>query len=86
MLQLPGTTDMGCFTWVNTILGSLKTTINETYHAFDFEKYAHRYLAKYQYRFDRRFDLAGMLSRLVTATVRTGKRPEAWLRQAGDQY
>jgi hypothetical protein len=79
-------TDMECFTWVNTILGNLKTAINWTYHAFNFEKYAHRYLGEYQYRFNRRFDLAGMLSRLVTATAQTGKRPEAWLRLAGDQF
>ena len=78
-------TDMECFTWVNTILGNLKNAINGTYHAFDFQKYAHRYLAEYQYRFNRRFDLAGMLSRLITATARTGKRPEAWLRLAEDQ-
>lgn len=77
-------TDMECFTWVNTILGNLKTAISGTYHAFDFEKYAHRYLGEYQYRFNRRFDLAGMFSRLVTATARTGKRPEYWLRLAGD--
>ena len=75
---------MECFTWVNTILGNLKTAINGTYHAFDFEKYAHRYLGEYQYRFNRRFDLARMFSRLVAATVQTGKRPEAWLRLAGD--
>jgi len=79
-------TDMECFTWVNTILGNLKTAINGTYHSFDFEKYAHRYLGEYQYRFNRRFDLAGMLSRLVIATARTGKRTESWLRLAGDQY
>jgi ribosomal protein L37AE/L43A len=78
-------TDMECFTWVNTILGNLKTAINGTYHAFDFEKYAHRYLGEYQYRFNRRFDLAGMFFRLVAATARTGKRPEAWLRLAEDQ-
>jgi ribosomal protein L37AE/L43A len=77
-------TDMECFTWVNTILGNLKTAINGTYHAFDFEKYAHRYLGEYQYRFNRRFDLSGMFSRLVTATARTGKRPECWLRLAGN--
>ena len=78
-------TDMECFTWVNTILGNLKTAINGTYHAFDFDKYAHRYLSEYQYRFNRRFDLAGMLSRLIRATARTGKRPEGWLRLAEDQ-
>jgi len=78
-------TSMECFTWVNTILGNLKTAINGTYHSFDFEKYAHRYLGEYQYRFNRRFDLAGMLFRLITAAVRTGKRSEGWLRLAEDQ-
>jgi transposase-like protein len=77
-------TSMECFTWVNTILGNLKTAISGTYHSFDFEKYGHRYLGEYQYRFNRRFDLAGMFSRLITAAVQSGKRPEAWLRLAGD--
>lgn len=75
-------TVMGCFHWVNTILGNLKTSLAGTYHAFDFTKYAHRYLAEFQYRFNRRFDLRGMLPRLVHACVSIGKRPEAWLRQA----
>ncbi len=77
-------TSMACFSWVNTILGNLKTAISGTYHAFDFEKYAHRYLGEYQYRFNRRFDLAGMLSRLIYAAARTNKKPEAWLRLAED--
>lgn len=75
-------TDMGCFHWINTILGNLKTAIAGTYHAFDFDKYAHRYLAEFQYRFNRRFDLRSLLPRLVFACVSIGKRPEAWLRQA----
>lgn len=78
-------TDMECFTWVNTILGNLKTAISGTYHAFDFEKYAHRYLGEYQYRFNRRFDLASVLPRMVTAAAQTGKRTERWLRLAEDQ-
>jgi len=57
-----------------------------TYHAFDFEKYSHRYLGEYQYRFNRRFDLAGMLSRLITAAAQTGKRSEGWLRLAEDWH
>ena len=77
-------TDMECFTWVNTILGNLKTAISGTYHAFSFDKYIHRYLGEYQYRFNRRFDLASMLKRLVTATAQTGKRTERWLRLAAD--
>ncbi|MCF6177976.1 MAG: IS1595 family transposase [Geopsychrobacter sp.] len=78
-------TDMECFTWVNTILGNLETAISGTYHAFDFEKYAHRYLGEYQYRFNRRFDLASVLPRLVTTAAQTGKRTERWLRLAEDQ-
>lgn len=75
-------TDMGCFFWINMVLGNLKTAISGTYHAFDFEKYAGRYLAEVQYRFNRRFDLRSMLSRLVWAGAHTGKRTEKWLRLA----
>jgi len=78
-------TDMVCFTWVNTVLGNLKTAISGTYHAFDFQKYAHRYLAEVQYRFNRRFDLRAMLPRLLRAAVTTGMRTEAWLRLAEHQ-
>jgi transposase-like protein len=76
-------TDMGCFHWINTILGNLKTAIDGTYHGFGFEKYAHRYLAEVQYRFNRRFDLRSMVPRLLHAAVAIGKRPEAYLRLAG---
>ena len=41
-------TDMPCFNWVNTVLGNLKTALSGTYHAFDFAKYADRYLAEFQ--------------------------------------
>ncbi len=78
-------TDMECFSWVNTILGNLKNAISGTYHAFDFEKYAHRYLGEFQYRFNRRFDLSTLLPRMLVAAVNTGKRPERWLRLAEDQ-
>jgi len=77
-------TKMECFTWVNTILGNLKNAITGTYHAFNFNKYPHRYLGEYQYRFNRRFDLAAMLPRLVIAATSTGRRSEAWLRLAED--
>ncbi|WP_460595188.1 IS1595 family transposase, partial [Geomonas sp. Red276] len=77
-------TKLECFTWVNTILGNLKNAITGTYHSFDFDKYPHRYLGEYQYRFNRRFDLAAMLPRLAAAAARTGSRPERWLRLAED--
>jgi hypothetical protein len=78
-------TSMDCFRWVNTILGNLKNAIIGTYHAFDFEKYAHRYLGEFQYRFNRRFDLPGMFKRLVVAAARSGQVPEHKLRLAEDQ-
>ena len=56
--------------------------ITGTYHGFKFEKYAHRYLAEAQYRFNRRFDLSTMLPRLLYAGVRTGSSTENWLRLA----
>ncbi len=34
---------------VNTFLGNLKTAYSGTYHAFDFEKYAERYLGQVPY-------------------------------------
>lgn len=77
-------TDMPCFNWVNILLGNLKTALAGTYHAFAFRKYAPRYLAEYQYRFNRRFDLAAMLPRLLRAAASTAPRSEAWLRLAED--
>jgi len=77
-------TSMACFRWVNTILGNLKNAIIGTYHAFDFEKYAHRYLGEFQYRFNRRFDLPGMFKRLVVVAARSGMIPEHKLRLAED--
>ena len=54
------------FKAINTLLGNLKTAISGSYHAFDFAKYAHRYLAEFQYRFNRRFNMKIILSRLLS--------------------
>lgn len=68
------------FRRVNTLLGNLKTSISGTYHAFDFHKYAHRYLAEVQYRFNRRFSLRDMLPRLLRAAALAAPRSEPVLR------
>ena len=65
---------------INTILGNLKTAMTVTYHAIEFAKYAHRYLAEMQYRFNRRYDLRTILPRLVRAAVATPAIKEAALR------
>ena len=70
------------FKAINTLLGNLKTALTGTYHAFDFAKYAHRYLAEAQYRFNRRFNLASILARLLRAASTTSPRPAQFIRAA----
>lgn len=70
------------FKAVNTFLGNLKRALGGTYHAFDFAKYAHRYLAEAQYRFNRRFNLASILARLLRAACLTSPQPAAAIRAA----
>jgi transposase-like protein len=83
------------FKWVNTALGNIKAAIAGTYRAID-QKHVPRYLAEFEYRFNRRYDLAAMMPRLVllqrlasvTGDPRvernraSGGRPE----QPGDEY
>jgi hypothetical protein len=64
-------TDIPCFTWINTVSGNVKTSLTETYHAFNFREYAHRYLAKRHYRFNRRFDLKVILPHLLRTAATT---------------
>ena len=70
------------FAWLNTILGNLKTGFSGTYHAFNFAKYGSRYLAAFAYRFNRRFHLDTLPTRLLVAATTIGPRPARWLRRA----
>ncbi len=70
------------FRAVNTFLGNLKRSLGGTYHAFDFAKYAHRYLAEAQYRFNRRFNLRSILARLIRAACLTIPTPASAIRAA----
>jgi transposase-like protein len=63
------------FQAVNTVLSNLKTALAGTYHAFGFEKYAHRYLSQVQYLFNRRYDLRAILVRLARAASNTKPCP-----------
>jgi hypothetical protein len=78
----PACVKMEKFRVVNTLLGNLKTSLSGTYHAFNFSKYAHRYLAEFQYRFNRRFDLSVILVRLLRASALTSPHPERFIRVA----
>lgn len=66
--------------WVNTLLGNLKSSMAGTYHSFDHARYGARYLAEFCYRFNRRFDLAAMLPRLLRALATTRPLPLKVLR------
>ena len=70
------------FKWINTVFGNLKTSLSGCYHAFDFRKYATRYLAAFCYRFNRRFDLRSLHQRLLIATVGTTPQPLRSIRVA----
>lgn len=64
------------------LLGNLKTAITGTYHAFNFAKYAHRYLAEFQFRLNRRFNMRTILHRLQRSMLRARPVPERTIRLA----
>ena len=65
---------LSCFKWANTITGNVKTAIAGTLKAVR-PRYAFRYLAEFQYRFNRRVDLAAMLDRLACVAANAAPRP-----------
>ena len=71
------------FKWVNTTLGNIKSAITGTYRAVH-DKHVPRYLAEFEYRFNRRYDLAAMMPRLGYVAVRTPPMPYRLLKLAED--
>ena len=71
------------FKWVNTTLGNIKSAITGTYRAIP-DKHVPRYLAEFEYRFNRRYDLAAMMPRLGYVAVRTPPMPYRLLKLAED--
>jgi hypothetical protein len=69
------------FKWVNTALGNIKAAIAGTYRSVS-PKHVPRYLAEFEYRFNRRYDLAAMIPRLTWASVRTPPLPYRLLKLA----
>ena len=74
--------DLPQFKWVNTVLGNLKTMLSGAYKAFGYAKYAERYLGAFAYRFNRRFNLADLVVRLVVDVCRYRAAPARVIRQA----
>jgi ribosomal protein L37AE/L43A len=71
------------FKWVNTMLGNVKNAINGTLHAISL-KHVPRYLAEFEYRFNRRARLGDMVERLAYVAMRTTPMPYRLLKLAGD--
>src|SRR5215213_9906998 len=69
------------FKWVNTALGNIKAAITGTYRSIS-QKHVPRYLAEFEYRFNRRYDLAAMLPRLTKAAAQTPPMPYRLLKLA----
>ena len=71
------------FKWVNTTLGNIKSAITGTYRTIR-DKHVPRYLAEFEYRFNRRYDLAAMMPRLGYVAARTPAMPYRLLKLAED--
>ena len=62
------------FKWVNTALGNIKSAITGTVRSCT-PFHAKRYLAAYEYRFNRRLDLPAMIERLAWVALRALPTP-----------
>jgi ribosomal protein L37AE/L43A len=62
------------FKWVNTGLGNLKSSITGTLRSCD-PQHASRYLAAFEWRYNRRFDLKQNLARLARAAIAIVPQP-----------
>jgi hypothetical protein len=83
----PAAARVPAFKWVNTALGNIKAAITGTYRAIR-AKHIPRYLAEFEHRLNRRYDLAAMIPRLCWAGVRTTPMPYQllnWLRLMRNQ-
>ena len=77
----PASVRTPAFKWVNTSLGNIKSAIVGTYRSIS-SKHVPRYLAEFEYRFNRRYELAAMIPRLTWAGVRTPPMPYRLLKLA----
>ncbi len=68
------------FNWVNTMLGNVKHAITGTYQATRGAQHAPRYLAEFEYRFNRRYDLKAIIPRVLTVVGRMPPMPYRFLK------
>ena len=66
----PGSCETAGLVWVNTTLGNVQRSMDGSHHAVG-PKHLARYVAEFQSRFDRRYDLAALAERLLRAAAAT---------------
>ncbi len=69
------------FTWVNAMISNVKNAMHATYHAIK-RKHLPRYLGEFCYKFNRRYDMVGMLTQLLTDCIKTPAMPARLLKLA----
>lgn len=77
--------DNKVFLWANTMIGNVKRAINGTYHAIS-QKHLPRYLAKFCFRFNNRFQLECMVGALINFAAQTKPIPQHQLKLAEDWW
>ncbi len=75
--------DHAAFRWVNTVLGNIKNSLHGSCHTLG-KRHIPRHLAEYCFRFNNRFDLSGMLTKLGAAAAITPPMPYRLLKLAED--
>lgn len=78
--------DLPQFTWVNTVLGNIKTMISGAHKSFKFGKYASQYLGAFCYRFNRRFNLRQIVSDIITHGAMCAPLRERAVRGVGEVH
>lgn len=73
------------FTWLDTVIGNVKNAIHGTYRSVS-SKHLPRYLAEFNYRFNRRFQLKELVDRLVYVALRTPPMPRRLLTLAENRW
>jgi hypothetical protein len=76
--------DLPQFRWINTLLGNLKTRFSGTFHAFNFEAYARRFLGCCWFHFNRHFGIterrsASPMRSAAACPARSGTSGSRWI-------
>lgn len=81
MKEDPETGEKPYFPWLSTIMGNVKSAITGTYRSSR-KGYDRRYLAEFQYRLNRRFNLESLFKGFIRTASQTAPLPGKLLKRA----